>query len=165
MPLHHLRPSDIRGIARLATQATEGVTDIVEGVHQSVWSTMGAPGGDEPGRTRGITGFVYRSVRGITRVVGRGADLVLAGLQPVFDATEGNRKEAPQREAIFAALNGVMGDRLFADDNPFAIPMTLRHRGERLDLKSRLSIPDATDKGTAAESRPVHDRPPVAHPA
>ena len=146
MPLHHLRPSDIRGIARLASQATEGVTDIVEGVHQSVWSTVGAPGGDEPGRTRGITGFVYRSVRGITRMIGRGTDLALAGLQPVIDATEGNRKEPPQREAIFAALNGVMGDRLFADANPFAIPMTLRHRGERLDLKSRLSIPDATKK-------------------
>ena len=146
MPLHDLRASDIRGIARLATQTTEGVTDIVEGVHQSVWSTVGAPGNDEPGRTRGITGFVYRSVRGITRVVGRGADLVLAGLQPFIDATRGNRKETPQREAIFAALNGVMGDRLFADANPFAIPMTLRHRGESLDLKSVLSIPDASTK-------------------
>ena len=50
-----MRPSDIRGIAQLAALATEGVTGIVEGVHQSVWSTMGVPGGAEPGRTRGIT--------------------------------------------------------------------------------------------------------------
>ena len=144
--LNHLRPSDIRGIARLAAQATEGVTDIVEGVHQSVWSTMGAPGGAKPGRTRGITGLVYRAVHGVTRVVGRGTDLVLAGLQPVVGAAEGDRKETPQREAVFAALNGVMGDRLVAGENPFAIPMTLRSGGEALDLQTSLSIPDATGK-------------------
>ena len=145
-PLNHLRPSDIRGIARLATQATEGVTDIVEGVHQSVWSTVGAPGGPEPGRTRGLTGLVYRTVHGVTRVVGTGADLVLTGLQPVFDAAENGRTETPQREAVFAALNGVMGDRLSADGNPFAIPMSLRHRGAELDLKTVGSVPDAAPK-------------------
>ena len=52
-PLTHLRASDIRGIAQLATQATEAVTGIVEGVHQSVWSTLGVPGGAEPGRNAG----------------------------------------------------------------------------------------------------------------
>ncbi len=145
-PLNHLRPSDIRGIARLAAQATEGVTDIVEGVHQSVWSTLGAPGGAKPGRARGITGLVYRIVHGVTRVVGKGTDLVLAWLQPVIGAAEGNQEETPQREAVFAALNGVMGDRLFADDNPFAIPMTLRSGGEALDLQTSLSIPGATGK-------------------
>jgi len=144
--LNHLRPSDIRGIARLAAQATEGVTDIVEGVHQSVWSTVGAPGGPKPGRARGITGLVYRIVHGVTRVVGKGTDLVLSRLQPAIDAAEGDQRETPQREAVFAALNGVMGDRLVEGENPFAIPMTLRSGGEALDLQARLSIPDATAK-------------------
>jgi len=142
-PLTHLRASDIRGIARLAAQATEGVTGIVEGVHQSVWSTMGVPGGVEKGRTRGITGLVYRSVRGVTKVVSGGVDSVLAGLEPVLDSKE---PETPHRDAVFAALNGVMGDHLVASDNPFAIPMTLRYRGEALNPQSPLQIPGATGK-------------------
>jgi pimeloyl-ACP methyl ester carboxylesterase len=130
----------------LAAHATEGVTDIVEGVHQSVWSSVGAPGGAETGRTRGITGLVYRTVRGVARVIGTSTDLVLAGLQPVFDALDSRRAETPQRESVIAALNGVMGDRLVADGNPFAIPMSLRHRGEELDLKAAGLIPDAAPR-------------------
>jgi len=137
-PLNHLRASDIRGIARLAAQATEGVTGIVEGVHQSVWSTMGVPGGAEKGRTRGITGLVYRSVRGVTKLVGTGVDAVLAGLEPVLDAKE---PETPHRDAVFAALNGVMGDHLVASNNPFAIPMTLRYRGEALNMENGPQTP------------------------
>ena len=136
-----MRASDIRGIAQLATQATEGVTGIVEGVHQSVWTTMGVPGGAEQGRTGGITGMVYRTVRGVTQLVGKGVDSVLAGLQPLFDSNEKVDPETPQRETVFAALNGVMGDRLAADNNPFAIPMTLRHRGEALNLQASLPMP------------------------
>ena len=70
-PLQHLRASDVRGIAQLATQATSGVARIAEGVHQSVWSTMGVPGGKVQGQTRGITGLVYRSVQGITQLLGK----------------------------------------------------------------------------------------------
>jgi hypothetical protein len=104
-PLNDIRASDIRGIAQLAAQATEGVTDIVEGVHQSVWDTMGVPGGAEPGRTGGITGLVYRTVRGVTQLVGKGVDTVLTGLQPMFDSNRDTDPETPQREAVFAALN------------------------------------------------------------
>jgi len=141
-----MRASDIRGIAQLATQATEGVTGIVEGVHQSVWSTMGVPGGAEPGRTGGITGLVYRTVRGVTKLVGKGVDSVLAGMQPAIDSAEDGKPETPQREAVFAALNGVMGDRLVADNNPFAIPMTLLYRDEALDLQTLPPLAEATGK-------------------
>ena len=41
-----------------------------------------------------------------------------------------------EREAFLAALNGVMGDRLATDASPFATPMTLRHRGEKIDFSS-----------------------------
>lgn len=146
LPPHRLTTSDIRGIAQLATEATEGITDIVEGVHRSVWSSVGVPNGSKPGRTRGITGLVYRTIRGITRVVGKGVDTVLAGAQPVIGAAETSQKDTPEREAVIAALNGVMGDRLVAGGNPFAIPMTLRHQGESLDLNVRLSIPGSTGK-------------------
>ena len=141
-----LRISDIRGIARLATQATAGVTRIAEGTHQSVWSSMGVPGGDAPGQTRGITGLVYRTIHGVTRLVGKGVDTALAGVQPWFGSAGGTGRETPRREAVLAALNGVMGDRLVADDNPFATPMTLRYQGEPLNWQALSPMPGATGK-------------------
>ena len=145
-PRRHLRASDLRGIAQLATQATAGVVGIAEGVHQSVRSTLGVSGGGAPGRTGGITGLVYRSVRGVTQLVGKGVDTVLARLQPVLERVDGAGPETPEREAVLAALNGVMGDRLAAGRNPFAIPMTLRYRGETLDWGALPPMPEATGK-------------------
>ena len=141
-----LRISDIRGIAQLATQATAGVTRIAEGTHQSVWSTMGVPGGDAPGQTRGITGLVYRTIHGVTRLVGRGVDTVLAGVQPWFESAGDAGKDTSRREAVIAALNGVMGDRLATDDNPFALPMTLRYRREAMNLQALPPMPAATGR-------------------
>jgi len=145
-PLKHFRISDLRGIARLATQATGGVTTIVEGIHQSVWSTLGVSGSQEPGRTGGITGAVYRGVHTVTQLLGEGVDTVLSGLESLIDFGDDSKIETPEREAVLAALNGVIGDRLLADNNPFATPMTLRYRGEPLDWQAPPSMPEATGK-------------------
>jgi pimeloyl-ACP methyl ester carboxylesterase len=144
-PLRHLRASDLRALAQLAAEGTEGVTDIVEGVHRSVWRRLGAPVG-EPGRTRGITGFVFRRIRGITRSVGRGTDRGLAWLQPRFAARDEAKPSTPEREAVLAALNGVMGDRLAASGNSLATPMTFRYRGAPLDWQALPPLPEATGK-------------------
>lgn len=124
--------SDVIGLGRLAVQATLGVTDVVEGMHHAVAPRLfGAP---RPGRTRGITGLVYRGVRGVTRLAGGGADAVLARLAAgVGDA----RESSPRREALLAALNGVVGDHLAASGNPLAIPMRLRRAGRPLELDAR----------------------------
>ncbi|MCJ7557909.1 MAG: GPI inositol-deacylase [Gammaproteobacteria bacterium] len=145
-PLKHLRASDIRGIAQLATQATQGVTGITEGVHRSVLSTIGFSGGNSAGQTRGLTGMVYTSIRVVTQLLGKGLDMSLAALQPMFDLLEGDKPETPKREAVLAVLNGVMGDRLVASDNSFAIPMSLRHRGQALDMQSLTPMPGVTSK-------------------
>lgn len=145
-PLYCLRPSDLRGLAKLATHATEGVTGIVEDVHQSVWSTLGFSGGQESGRTGGITGLVYEAVRSVTHLFGSGLDAVLAGLDPFIRSTDDEPIEIPKREAVLAALNGVMGDRLAADDNPFATRMTLRFRGVDLSLEDLPPLPESTGK-------------------
>ena len=145
-PLRHLRASDARGIAKLATQATLGVARIAEGVHQSVWSTMGVSGGKQPGQTRGITGLVYRSVQGVAQLLGAGADAVLTKLQPLLDLAEGASPETPPREAVLAALNGVMGDRLVAGGNPLATAMTLRYQGQALNWQAAEPVPQATGK-------------------
>jgi hypothetical protein len=142
-PLTPRLARDLRGVAGLLTDATLAVTHISEGVHQSVWRTLGAPGGSEPGRTRGLTAAIYGGIRGVTRLVGSGADRALAGAQALLDAGDDDASiESPRREALLAALNGVLGDRLAASGNVLATPMSLRRQGREWkveDLPARPS--------------------------
>lgn len=146
-PRKRVRVGDVRGLARLAAEATTGVTRITEGVHQSVLSTLGLPGGSTPGQARGLTGFVYKSVRGVTQVVARGVDVALSALQPWLDApASGNVAPSSfEREAVLAALNGVLGDRLVATANPLATTMGMVHAGRLLTPEAiqALSAPGA----------------------
>ena len=72
-PLRHLRASDVRGAARLAAQHTSSLSRVVEGVHQSVWDRFGIRG-VVPGQTGGVTGPVYKSIRGLTHGILKGAE-------------------------------------------------------------------------------------------
>ncbi len=134
--LKHLRASDVAAVAKLATQATLGVARMAEGVHQAVWGTLGASGGKLPGQTGGLTGLIYKTVRGMTQVVGTGVDAALSKLQPLFDAADHAAPETPEREAVVAALNGVLGDHLAASQNPLATQMSLRYQGRALDAQA-----------------------------
>ena len=129
----HLRASDLRGAVQLAAQATTGASRIAEGVHQSVWSTLGVAGGKGGAQTGGLTGLIYSTVRGIAQMAGFGVDKLLGALQPLIESADAAPSGSPQREAVLAALNGVMGDRLAASANPLAARMTLRYQGEALD--------------------------------
>jgi len=143
--LNHLRPSDLRAVAQLATQATRGVATMAEGVHQAVWSTMGVSGA-EKAKTRGITGFVYRAVHGVTELVGKGLEAAFTKLEPLLESLVDAPPETPEREAVLAALNGVMGDRLAQTHNPLATPMTLRYQGQVLNPQALPAMPQATGK-------------------
>lgn len=142
----HLRFSDLRSIAKLATQATNGVTHIVEGVHRSVLNTVGVPGVGEPGPIGGITGLVYKSIFGTTRILGKGVDAALASLEPYVASADDSVQASPQREAFLAALNGMIGDRLLASDNPLATPMRLYYEGATLNWDVLPEMPAATGK-------------------
>ncbi len=122
-PFSFLKAADLRGLARLGVDGVVGVADLVEAMHHTIASRPGIVGSGPSGKTSGVTGFVYRTVRGTTRVVGKGLDRVLAAVPPA----SGN--PSPRREAFVAALNGVWGDHLAATGNPFAIPMSLRIGG------------------------------------
>ncbi|MBT9493269.1 MAG: alpha/beta hydrolase [Paucibacter sp.] len=129
----HLLPSDLRGMAQLGSQATAGIARIVEGVHQSILDRLGAPGGQAPGQTRGITGLAYKSVHGVNRLVGNGLQALLKRLEPLLPASADDQQTSAQRAALLAALNGVMGDHLLETHNPLATPMSLRWQGQALD--------------------------------
>jgi pimeloyl-ACP methyl ester carboxylesterase len=118
-------PTDVRGGVRLAIDGVQGVIGIVESMHERIASRAPAIGAAPERRTRGLTGFVYRRVRGTTRLVGAGLDLALGAMErmpiPPLPPGAGSR-----RDAAVAALNGVLGDHLVRSANPLAIRMQLR---------------------------------------
>lgn len=138
-----LQAADLRGAARLTTDAVLGLTSLVEAMHARIARLPGMAAAANDERTRGVTGLVYKTVRGVTRVVGAGADALLGWLGPALAPAGAGGLPRAEREAIVAALNGVLGDHLAATDNPLAIPMTFRHLGqplllERYAMRSRL---------------------------
>ena len=68
------------------------------------------------GRTRGIPGLVYHTIRGTTRLVGVSHDALLVQLDAVLDSV----RLRPSAEALQAAANGVLGDHREASANPLA---------------------------------------------
>lgn len=145
--LRHVRPSDLKAAAQLIMQATQGAINITEGVHQSVRRRLGLSNGASAEQAGGLTGQVYQAVRGVTRLVGRGTDTVLGLLLPLLDDPATHPEASPGREAVLAALNGVVGDKLLAMDNPLAQPMELRFDGAPLSLGGAEAL--AASLGTA----------------
>jgi len=114
-------------------------------MHRNIARVPGVTSSQENGRTSGVTGFVYRTVRGVTRVVGGGVDAALALVSPALADVPSPRA----RGAIVAALNGVLGDHLEETNNPLATKMQLRSATQALSLsREALSehLPLATPK-------------------
>ncbi len=124
-----VKTTDLRGAARLVIEATAGLTDLVEAMHGRIARVPGL--GAPDGRTAGITGLVYKTVRGVTRLVGGSVDALLG----VLTTSVIESPASAEREAVVAALNGVLGDHLAASRNPLSITMTLRHEGRPVVLE------------------------------
>ncbi len=143
-----LQAADLRGAARLTTDAVAGLATLVEAMHARIASLPRLSGfgeaAPEDERTRGVTGLVYQTVRGVTHLVGGSAEALLGWLAPALAASDPRDPPRPEREAVVAALNGVLGDHLAATDNPLAIAMAFRQSGrplplERFALRSRVA--------------------------
>lgn len=114
---------DLRGAGRLAVEATKGITALVEEMHRAIAAGPTILGRPLEGPARAVTGLIYGSIREVTNVVGAGVDWALQQLAPML---EGNIP-GPERAALLAIVNGVLGDYLEATNNPLAIAMRLRH--------------------------------------
>ena len=119
------RPAVARGVSRLAFDAVEQLTHIVEAMHANIAAASLPLGRGTDGRTRGVTGFVYDSIR----FVNAGARATLDGALGRLAAGSGPALQQPQSDALLAVLNGVLGDHLATTENPLAIPMQLRNDG------------------------------------
>lgn len=117
----HLHGADLHGLSRLGLTAVEQVIDMVESLHARLVRDI----------TGGITGFAYRQVRATTALVARWVDERLAPAPDVLPAA----RSSAEREAVLAALNGVVGDFLASSGNALAISMRLRRAGQPLELE------------------------------
>lgn len=157
----YLHLSDVHGLSQLATQGVLGVAGLAESVQGNVYKAvaagMGALGsrfvdrapGSSGVKPLGITGLVYGGVKGITRLMGGTANALLSRAVPLVNARFGVQASSPQREAVLAAVNGVLGDHLQDTANPLVITMALRHQGQPLPLdRAALAhrLPHATGK-------------------
>ena len=126
-------------------EATHAVTGVVEAMHRTIASGPDILGRPLEGPVRLVTGIVYGSIRGVTKLVGTSLDVALEQLAPLL----GESVPGPERAAVQAALNGVLGDYLVETQNPLAIPMALCHDGHPLELKKRAlreAFPEASGK-------------------
>ena len=116
--------SDALGLGRLAMDAADGLTGVVEHLHTSILETPGiAPLGQ--GVTGGVTRLVYRGIRGAIRLTGAG----VGGAAALVGAKPDDRPAPRGREIALAALNGVVGDHLAKTGNPLALRMRFRREG------------------------------------
>jgi pimeloyl-ACP methyl ester carboxylesterase len=118
---------DLRGVSRLAIDATTGVMGLVEAMHRTIASGPGVLGRPLAAPARMVTGLVYGTIKGVTRAVGATIDAALAALGPLL----GDSAPGSQRNVVQAALNGVLGDYLADTANPLAMTMALHHEGAR----------------------------------
>jgi hypothetical protein len=142
MPGHRDHGEDLRGASRLVIDATRGVTRVVEAMHRAIADGPGGLARPLTGPGRLVSRLVYGSVDGTAALVGAGLDRALARLGPSLGAS----RPGPEREAVLAAVNGVVGDWLAASDNPLAIRGRLRRDGVPLVLERAAlaaAIPDA----------------------
>ena len=135
------RAADLRGAVQLAAEGTVETARLVEAIHAGVLSTLipdcfrknrHANDRRSPRRTRGLTGWIYRTVRRIARLSGRGATAALRGIERAKGPAQPPSSDARRR--VRSILNGVLGDHLAATDNPLARSFSLRTpEGTRLD--------------------------------
>lgn len=118
----HIHAADLHGLSRLAVDGVLGTTALVEQMHYAISRVSGPTLPSKNGRTRGITGLVYRSIHGITGLVGGTTDLAFRHIVPRLAPAQ----STPQRDRALAVLNGVLGDHLESSANPLALKMSLR---------------------------------------
>ena len=125
--------SDLQGITRLLTDATIGVTELVEEMHHRVVHPPFLPSTPIQHLISNIASFTYKNIKWSTRFIGGSLDKALGLLAPML----GEIKTTDEREAVRAALNGVVGDYLEEKENPLKITMQFRYQAKTLSLDSK----------------------------
>ena len=93
--------SDIQGLARLGIDAFVGLTDLVEAMHHTIGNRPDVFGTAPTGRTSGVTGTVYQTIRGTSRLIGGALDALLGVLSRVTKEAD----VSPERKTVHQECN------------------------------------------------------------
>jgi len=127
---NHVHLSDLVGLNRLSTDVTMGITDLTEALQNRIACSPGILGTPVQKLTSVFAPVVFNGVRAVTRLASDTTDVALTQLAPELD-----KGSSSEREAVLAAVNGIMGDYLASTGNPLAITMRLRCNGQPLTLE------------------------------
>ena len=127
-----IKDTDLQGITRLITDATIGITDLVEAMQKRIVHPPFLPSTPIQHLITNIAGITYKNIRWSAQFIGGGLDKVLGQLTPVI----GELKASNEKEAIRSALNGVIGDYLEEKENPLKITMQFRHQSKVISMNS-----------------------------
>ncbi len=119
--------SNARGLTQLTVEAVHGVSHIAQSLHSRIAKPLNL--GQVSSPSRGLTAFVYRSVRALTSAVGIGIE----GIIDQLGEMQWDLGTATGRERSRSILNGILGDHLRAKNNPLAIDMQFRSQGKPLN--------------------------------
>jgi hypothetical protein len=134
-----------RGVSQLAFDAVGEMTKVVEAMHSNVSAAAAPIGQSTDGRTQGITGFVYGSIRMASQIIGSALDVALSQ----FSGRADGFLHPPRSETLISVVNGVLGDHLVSSENPLAIDMHLRRHGRPITLARDAlaeALPEASEK-------------------
>jgi len=124
-----MRSDETRALGALAGRLAGEVTDCIEELHGAIARRSFHGPGAAPARTAhdAIAAGIYAAVRRGAGIAARGAGLALAAVR---DQGRPPLASSPPGAFAQAALGGMIGDTLTGAEEPLAIPMAIRHRGE-----------------------------------
>lgn len=125
--------SNLQGIASLVTDATIGITDLVEAMHRQIVHPPFLPSTPIQHLISGLAGITYKNIRWSTKLIGNNIGNVLGRLT----AAHPKIKNTYKTDAIRSVLNGVIGDYLERNENPLAITMQIRHEAEAISIDKK----------------------------
>jgi pimeloyl-ACP methyl ester carboxylesterase len=137
--------SDLQGLTRLITDATVGITDLVEAMHRRVVHPPLLPSTPIQHLISRIAGFTYKNIKWSTKFIGGSLEKALELLAPRL----GEIESTDELESIRSVLNGVVGDYLEEKENPLEIKIQFRLKGKTINLNRKglkTAYPDINGK-------------------
>jgi pimeloyl-ACP methyl ester carboxylesterase len=125
--------AELQGFTRIITDATIGITEIVESMHKRVVHPPFLPSTPIQHLVTNIAGITYKSIKWSTQFISSAIDKALGYLGPIL----GEIKTTDEREAVRSALNGVVGDYLEEKENPLKITMQFRYQAKSISLDTK----------------------------
>ncbi len=133
----------LKGLTKLVIQATKGTTDLVETMHSTIERGHLPLGESRATTTSGITGLVYKSIRGGTQLVGTSLDYAMQTVIPLL-----NDELVPSRkkDVFLSIINGVYGDRLLLTENELALGMRFFYQNQAIDNQQSSNMKSPSTK-------------------